>query len=758
MKSKQSQSGAPADVERFSFATDTTVGRPITDRIHGAIAALAAASSPASKTEDFFATCVKALAHAYGTKYAFFGVFANAERTAIRTLAVCRDGEIAENFRYDLSGTPCEDVVSAHQIFIPRDVASAYPADKMLVTIGLESYFGTPMADSSGRNIGLVVVADTKPMEEDPWIHPILGLFADRIAFELEREETQRNLRLAASVFEGTHEGIVIIGADWTIRRVNRAFTEIAGWRMEDLAGKSMHSLVSKRYGRAFYTEVLNTLAETGYWEGETWSRHKNGSVFPDRRTIAAVRDPGTNEIKHYICMVCDISEQKYAEQRIHRLAHYDQTTELPNRTYFHEKLSHAIVDARRRDARLALMSVDLDGFKLVNDLRGHATGDRLLKFVAKRLEMLPSDKFFAARIGGDEFAILMYDVGDEDGDREQVDIQAREIVDLIGLPYTLDGEQTVVTASIGIAFFPTDGADLQTLLKNSDSAVFVAKKTGRNRFEYFRADQCQKAEKQLALTKLLRKAVTKNQFRMYYQTKHAVGDNRIIGYEALIRWQLEDGVLVSPGQFIPVAEETGLITEIGKWVFRAVCEQTITWRRAGFAFGRVSINISGRQFNERNFVPCIAELLRETGANAEDLELEITESWLMEDPERSADVLAALREMGFHLSIDDFGVAYSSMNYLRRFPVNTIKIDQSFTREILSDKDSMAIVEAIIGMGHNLNLKILAEGVETREQLVQLAKAGCDEVQGFYFSKPVPPEQLVDDPCRATGRKVVAS
>lgn len=721
-------------------------GAPAANRIQTAIAALAAASSPVSETDDFFQDCVFALSRAYRTKFALIGVFTDETKSAIRTLAVAVNGKRADNFTYELAGTPCKDALDAETVFISGGVADAYPDDAMLVDMGLESYFGTSLISPSGEVIGVTVVTDTARMKRDPWIDPILGLFADRIAFELEREKAEQELELAASVFEGLTEAVMIFGPDWRIRKVNRAFTEITGWEQDEVIGMATTILCSERHDKGFYQDIFEALQRDGHWEGEIWSRHKCGGVFPERRTIDVIRDPASNDVLHYFSVFSDISEQKYAEQRIQRLAYYDQTTDLPNRSFFQERLSKAISESRRTGDRFALLSLDLDNFKLVNDTNGHTTGDRLLNAVAERLLRLPPQSFFSARLGGDEFSIICCNIDDGLEGSAVLNSQAEEIVKMISMPYIIDGEEFVITASIGIAVFPADGDDAQSLIKASDLAAFAAKKKGRNRFEHYRTEFCQHAEKQIALIDLLRKAIQSDQFEMHYQSKHAVGDGRIIGYEALIRWQLGDGVSISPGQFIPVAEESGLIIPIGEWVLREVCRQSIAWRDAGRRYGRLSLNISGRQLANHDVVSSISRIVEETGADPRDIELEITETWLMEDPAHSADVLTALREMGFHLSIDDFGVAYSSMNYLKHFPVTTIKIDRSFTRDMVTEKDTSAIVSAIIAMGHSLGLTVLAEGVETAEQLEQLTAAGCDEVQGFFFSRPVAAAELFGD------------
>ena len=708
-----------------------------------ALAALAAACSPVTRPKHFFEECLRNLADAYSAEFAFCGVFTDDTQTAIKTVAVVAGGRGSQNVTYDLAGTPCEDALRADNVFIERGVQELYPCDHLLAQMGVESYFGAPLVTAEGDVMGLIAVLGRKPMVRHSWTDSVIGLFANRIALELERQRIEQEIELSASVFENSHEGIMIFSADWQIRKVNRAFTKITGYEPEEVIGKHARIFACDRHDEAFYLELMRVAKREGRWEGDLWSLNKSGGLFGERRTITAVRDPATGRILHYVSIFTDISEEKFAEQRINRLAHYDQTTELPNRLFFSEKLSQTIAGARSTETCFALMILNLDKFKAINESYGHMTGDRLLKAVGDRLQTLPSDHYFAARLGGDEFAVICRVPQDPECAEQPLAIRARALLDLIGTPFMLDGEQTTISASMGIALYPRDGADSQAIIRSADFALAAAKANPHRRTEFYRAELCEQAERQVALTKLLRKAVSKNQFRAYYQSKHAVDDGRLTGYEALIRWQLDDGVLVSPVQFIPVAEETGLIVEIGQWMLGEVCRQIIEWRRLGYAFGRVSVNISGRQLTDPEFVTQVAEIIGRTGVDPSDLELEITESWLMVDPERSTEILQALRGMGFKLSIDDFGIAYSSMNYLKHFPVDIIKVDRSFVRDILTDRDSQAIVSAIIAMGHNLGREIIAEGVETMGQLDMLRSSGCDEAQGYLFSRPVPPEEV---------------
>ena len=710
----------------------------VSTRINSAITALASASSPTSECDRFFQDCAINLAKAFEAKYAFIGIFEDETKSSIRSLAVSADGEIIDNITYNLTGTPCQDCLNQHQVLIESNVAALYPDDLMLTEMELESYFGRSIVDQNGVEMGIVVILDTSPMQKDQWMEPVFSLFADRISLELDRIKSQNNLRLAASVFEGSQEGIMLLDTDWKIRKANKAYTKISGWPEEELKGHSLLKRSSDTQSDFSLEEVEKCLNMNDHWQGEIWCHQKNGSIYPEYRTISAVRDTNTENIIHYICMSTDISEQKYAEQRINRLAKFDQITDLPNRNHFNETLNEEIKQARKENSCLALMTLDLDGFKIINEIRGHSTGDRLLKLIGERLQCLPANEIFTARTGGDEFTLL-FKLKDKVNSKITLADCATQIIELMSHPYMLDGEETIITASIGIAPFENKTDDAQSLIKKSDQSLDAAKKKGKNCFEFYKPEHSGKTESQFALATLLRKAISKNQFEMYYQSKLKAQTHEIIGYEALIRWKLDDGVIISPGQFIPVAEETGMISDIGRWVITEVFNQSKKWQNSGFHFGRLAINISGRQLSDECFFGWIENLLKETQTNPSNFELEITESWLIEDPDKSAKLLTKLHDLGFHLSIDDFGVAHSSLNYLKCFPIDKIKIDRSFTRDILTSEESMAIISAIIAIGNNLNLTTLAEGVETKDQLKKLEAAGCNEMQGFYFSKPEP-------------------
>lgn len=718
---------------------------PANGRLEQALKALTAISAPSRSADDFFRTCAEHMAKAYGTRYAFIGLFEDpAVKSHIKTIAGYVNGEHIGAVTYPLYGSPCQDVLCVDKIFVPSGLREKYPEDELLIEKGLESYFGSALKSPEGEPIGLIVVADTKPMAPNGWIFPLLDLFSDRISFELERARSDEQLRLSASVFQGCRDGIIIMSAEWKVLSINQSAISMTGWEEADIANQHIFVLRSDREDDAFFRKQTILLLKNGSWEHELWIKHRNGKVFPIACSIEVVRDPVTDEMSHYVMMMADVSEHLYAEQRIQRLAYFDPVTEIPNRTHFLERLNQTLGERRESKTEFAVMLLDLDGFKAVNDRLGHAAGDTLLMNVAERLQTLPQTDFFSARLGGDEFAILFLSDGLADHDGQILERAASELVALISLPYDLDGEIATVTASVGLARFPGDGDDASALLRNADLATYHAKSKGKNRFEYFHPSLCEKAEKAAVLQSLLHKALREDQFFMAYQSRHAVSDRSTIGAEALIRWQVEDGTLISPAQFIPVAEESGLIISIGDWVLGNVFRQVVAWERMGYEFGQVSINISGRQVLDPEFPKMLSARIAETGLNPRTIELEITETWLMQDPNRSIALLSDLKSMGFSLAIDDFGVAYSSMNYLRHFPVDTIKIDRSFTRDINSDENSLAIISAIVAMGHSLGLNVLAEGVETEDQLKTLQSIGCDDCQGFFFARPNSPEQFV--------------
>jgi len=548
-----------------------------------------------------------------------------------------------------------------------------------------------------------------------------------------ERESAEAELKLAASVFEFSAEGIMITDADAHILSVNKAFTDITGYSLDEVAGRTPRLLRSGEHDNGFYQKLWTSLEQSGMWQGEITNRRKNGEVFPAWCNISAMRDE-QNQVRRYFNIFTDITEKKLSEEHIYRLAHYDVLTDLPNRALFHERLEQALIMARRHNQKAGILFLDLDRFKLVNDTLGHSVGDKLLQHVGKQLTSCVRITDTVSRLGGDEFVIILSELETSE-DAAQI---ARKVLDVLSKPFRLDTHDVYVTASAGISLYPDDAENAKDLFKNADTAMYRAKEQGKDTYRFYTEEMNMEVTKRLALENQLRKAIDKDYLVLHYQPRVNIQTGRIIGMEALLRLEHPKLGTVFPDQFISIAEDTGLIIPIGKLVLRSVCQQYQAWSKQGLRVPQISINMSGRQFMDPNLVKSINEIIDETGVAAEDLELELTETFLMENPKKTILILKELKSIGFNISIDDFGTAYSSLAYLKRFPIDRLKIDRSFISDIPDDPDDIAITKSIIAMARSLNLWIVAEGVETESQLSFLRAQGCEEVQGYYFSRPL--------------------
>ncbi|TCJ11666.1 EAL domain-containing protein [Parasulfuritortus cantonensis] len=558
----------------------------------------------------------------------------------------------------------------------------------------------------------------------------VVGIFRD----VTERIRAEEKLRQAAKVFESTTEGVMITALDGKVIAVNQAFTDITGYSEAEVLGGNPRQLKSSRHEADFYRTMWQEIRDKGLWQGEIWNRRKSGEIYPEWLTINTVRDQAGRPI-NYVGVFSDISAVKQTEAKLNFLAHHDPLTELPNRMLFNDRLEHAIQRAKRESARLALLFIDLDQFKHVNDSLGHPIGDKLLCLVAQVLSASVRAEDSVARLGGDEFVVLLEGIADVDYASDV----ARKILAALIKPHRLDGHDLVVGASIGISAYPEDGGDAATLLRNADTAMYHSKAEGRNTFRYYSAELTRSARERLTLEGELRQAIERGEFELHYQPQVAVADGAIVGVEALVRWRHRVGGLISPARFIPLAEETGLIVPLGEWVLRTACAQFQAWRNdPSLSPFTLAVNLSPRQFRNKGLVQLVRAILEETGMPPRQLELEITEGAVMEQPEAARSTLLALKSLGIKLAIDDFGTGYSSLAYLRRFPINVLKIDQSFMRDIPNDVGASEIAATIIAMARNLNLKVLAEGVETGDQLAFLMARGCDYSQGYLHSRPL--------------------
>ena len=440
------------------------------------------------------------------------------------------------------------------------------------------------------------------------------------------------------------------------------------------------------------------------------------------------------------IGVAADITERKRAEARLMQLANFDTLTHLPNRALFHDRLAHALAKAHRSKKLVALLFLDLDRFKTINDSLGHYAGDELLKSVAERLQKNAREEDTVARLGGDEFTVILEGINYN----EDATIVARKILEVMGQPFYLDGHEVFVTTSMGIAIYPLDGDNSDDLLKNADTAMYRAKEQGRNGYRFYTADMNAKAVEQLIMESSMRHALERNEFEVYYQSQIDVHSRELTGFEALLRWRHPDLGLLYPNQFLRLAEDNGLIVVIGEWVLHHVCAQAAHWQRTGLPPVRVAVNLSGRQFRQENLVESVARALHESGLSPHLLELEITENFLLDNIQSAVITLNRLHDLHVQLAMDDFGTGYSSLSYLKRFPLNSLKIDQSFVRDITTDPDDAAIAEAIIALAKTLRLRVMAEGVETEEQLYFLRSRGCDQAQGFLINEALPADQVL--------------
>ena len=722
----QVELGAAADV----------AGQRLGDR---ALAALSALARSASSGDDRFcgdrlAELVKAL----GMSHGLVALFPETSRIQLHTIATVIEGRPGPDFSFDLRSSPCADAIEHVQAFVAAGAGLAYPACDWLAEQHIEGCIANVMRTAPGEVLGVILVADRRPIAKADDLRAVVALYADRFAGEVARRQSTGELQLLASVFEHNPQGIMITDADHRIRNVNPAFSRITGWSEDDVVGRRDSMLSAGRDPLGQRDEIRSSLDAGGIWTGELWSRRQDGEVYPEQRTVVAVRDTA-HRLRHYVNIFNDISGEKFAAERIHRLAHYDATTELPNRVLLQDRLLHAINRAARTGGQLALLFLDLDGFKQINDTLGHAAGDELLRTVGARLLSRLRKIDVVARLGGDEFAVVLGDVG------EPSDVQGicDQLLAVVTEPYELGDRQGWVTTSIGIAMFPQDGADVQSLLKHADAAMYQAKAHGKNRYSFYEPEMNRRAEERLQLTNDLRLALGRRELSLCYQPQYDLTSGRMVAVEALLRWTDASGNTVPPTRFIPVAEDSGLIVEIGGWEVHEACRQAQQWREQGLEFGRITVNVSGRQFQDEGLQLAVSAALASSRLPPGSLELEISEHWVMEGPYRAEKQLQNLSEMGVSVAIDDFGLANSSMAYLKRFPVQRLKIDRSFIRDIPGDQEDAAIVSAIIAMGHSLGLRVVAEGVETAEQSAYLRTTGCDEAQGYLFGRPVPSDAL---------------
>lgn len=573
--------------------------------------------------------------------------------------------------------------------------------------------------------------------QERPWLsqdQEALVAAAETLGTAIARDRVAESLRQAAIVFDSTQEGVLITDANGTIVAANPAFTEISGYDSEEVIGENPRILKSDLQPINLAQEMWSGLLETGYWQGEVCNRRKDGSLYSEWLRINSVHD-NAGKISHFVGVFSDVAAVKETQARIHHLAHHDSLTDLPNRMLLSDRLSHAIERAKRDHSRVAVLFLDLDRFKSINDTLGHGVGDAVLRQVADRLTRRVRAEDTVARLGGDEFMIVI----DHLKYPEEAGLVAQKALDALTQEIRVDDREFYLTGSIGISLYPDDGNSVDDLIKNADTAMYRAKERGRNGFHFYTSSLTVDALEHFVLENNLRIALDRDEFELHYQPQRDLSSGRLIGVEALLRWRHPDHGVIPPARFIPVAEDVGLIVPIGNWVLRTACQQARQWADAGLSPLKMAVNLSGKQITRDDLPDVVAAALEDSGLDPGCLELEITESFVMHQPEHAIANLARLRDMGLGLAIDDFGTGHSSLSHLKRIPSQVIKIDQSFVRDMPNDPNDEVIARAIVAMGHALSLKVVAEGIENVQQAEALQDAGCDLGQGYLFGRPLP-------------------
>ncbi|HLF98072.1 MAG TPA: EAL domain-containing protein, partial [Methylococcaceae bacterium] len=621
-------------------------------------------------------------------------------------------------------------------------IAAVHPDDRRLVTEAHRAHIedGRPydvdyrIVDRDGKTRWMRSAgraerdADGKPVR-------MRGIVQDITS----RKQAEESLRLATLAYDNSSEAMVVTDAGGTILTVNPAFTRTTGYAAEEAIGQNPRILSSGRHDGGFYRAMWESINTSGRWQGEIWNRRKDGEIYIEQLSINTIFNEDGAPWRR-VAQFLDITQKKASEEQLWKQANFDNLTGLPNRRMFHDRLEQEIKKSHRANLPLGLLFLDLDRFKEVNDTLGHEAGDLLLQHAAQRLVGCVRDTDTVARLGGDEFTIIL---GELDSP-ENLERIARSILDGLAEPFHLGGELAFVSASIGITLYPADASDVEQLVKNADQAMYAAKHQGRNRYSYFTPSMQDAAQKRLRLANDMRYALAGQQFQVHYQPIVELASGAVYKAEALIRWNHPSRGLVSPAEFIPIAEDSGLINEIGDWVFRTAVQQVGRWRAMHHAAFQVGINKSPIQFKSPNGTHAAwGAHLQTLGLPGESLVVEITEGLLMDATGVADDKLLELRDAGIQVAIDDFGTGYSSLAYLKKFHIDYLKIDQSFTRNLAPDSNDLALCEAIIVMAHKLGLKVIAEGVETAAQRDLLVATGCDYAQGYLFARPMPPEMF---------------
>ena len=691
-------------------------------------------------TKSIFQLIVQQLALSQGVRYALISQLNSKTTDMADTIAVWANGKIIDNFSYPLKGSPCEKVTMRGACMYADHVQELFPEDTLLVDMEAVCYFGILLKSINGTPLGILAMLDDKVADKQPSSTKLIESLAVRAATELERKQAEEKLQFAAQIYSDTHEGIILTDTNAVIVDVNPGFTSITGYSREEAIGQNANFISSGQHDESFYTQMWETLKKEGTWRGEIWNRRKSGTLYAELLTISALANDN-NEVSNYVGLFSDITLTKKQQQSLESLAHYDMLTGLPNRTLFADRFSQAIAHSKREESMLAVCFIDLDEFKPVNDTYGHEIGDQVLIEVAVRIKENLRAQDTASRLGGDEFTLLLGDINSI----EQCEQAMNRIHEAIAQPYLYNGVSITIAASSGMTVYPLDDADPDTLIRHADIAMYQAKLAGRNRYHLFDASEEQKIIKHHVQIKEIAAALSRNEFSLYYQPKLNFQSGEIYGAEALIRWIHPDKGLIPPLDFLPYIEGTELETQVGNWVVDEALKQLDLWRAQGINL-QVSINISSLHLQWNGFLKHVESTLAlYPKVNSSYLQLEILESSIISDVHSISQVIKELKnQLGVGIALDDFGTGYSSLTHLRRIPADTIKIDQSFVRDMLDDKNDYAIVEGITVLSKAFNRKVIAEGVETKEHGFKLIELGCMNAQGYGIARPMPAEELI--------------
>jgi diguanylate cyclase (GGDEF)-like protein/PAS domain S-box-containing protein len=690
--------------------------------------------------ETIFQLMVKQLAHSKNSRYAFIACLNQTIENQLDTIAVWAGDNYRDNFSYSLEGTPCQNVTETGMCFYPDNIQGLFPDHAMLVEMDAVSFQGIVLKNSQNQTIGLLAILDDKPMMVGKHTNSLLNSLAVRAAIELERIESGKQLVLAARVFNDSHEAIMLTDINGDIINVNPAFTDITGYERSDIVGENPSKLSSGKSGPEFYIDMWKQIHATDFWHGEVSNRKKNGEPYIELLTISALKDEHDN-ILNYLGMFSDITQSKKQQEKLHLMAHYDELTQLPNRTLFADRFSQAVSHSKRNETLVAICFLDLDNFKPVNDKYGHEVGDLLLIQVAKRIKTELRDEDTVSRQGGDEFSLILKGL-----------LSAEECGPLLtrlhyslAAPYLINGHLITIGASSGVTIYPSDNSDIDTLLRHADQAMYQAKLAGKNRYQIFNAEHALKTIQQQNKLNEIQQALLNDELCLYYQPKVNMKTGKVFGAEALIRWQHPEKGLIPPLDFLPHISDTNLEIQVGEWVINQALKQMSTWHEQDI-FLEVSVNISSYHLQNKRFIEQLNRALASVPEiNAMHFQIEILESSALGDIHTINRIIKDCRNrLGVKIALDDFGTGYSSLTHLRSLAITTVKIDQSFVRNMLDDPSDYAIINSVIGLADSFHREVIAEGVETTEHGLMLLIMGCHQAQGYGIARPMPANDIL--------------